>query len=140
MKELAAEDPAAREAIQALLLGDDKRGPDIFLAGTALGRWPAAEPDGRSPLASYLVGRNLVQRGFFEKGAETLEDALAGPLPTPRIARETIRQRAVAACAQGDQPALARVKGVIEGPDDPFKGASGGRREATLRMIARCTR
>jgi len=140
VKKLGAEDPAAREAIQALLLGDDKRGPDIFLAATALGRWPAATPDGRSPLASYLVGRNLVQRGFFEKGAATLEDALAGPLPTPRIARETIRQRAVAACALDDQPALARVKGIIEGPDDPFKGASGGRRESTLRMIARCTR
>ncbi len=139
VKRLATEDPAAREAIQALLLGDEKRGPDIFLAGTALGRWPSATPDGRSPLASYLVGRNLVQRGFFEKGAQILDDALAGPLPTPRIARETLRQRAIAACAVGDGPSLARVKAVIEGPDDPFKGASGGRRDATLRMIARCS-
>ncbi|MBX3220733.1 MAG: hypothetical protein KF795_09455 [Labilithrix sp.] len=140
VKALATADPPAREAIQALLLGDERRGPDIFLAGTALGRWPAATRDGRSPLASYLVGRNLVQRGFFDKGAEALEDALAGPLPTPRIARETLRQRAVAACASGDRDALARLKRVIEGPDDPFKGASGGRREATLRMIARCAR
>lgn len=138
VKKLATEDPAAREAVQALLLGDEKRGPDIFLAGTALGRWPSATPDGRSPLASYLVGRNLVQRGFFERGAKTLDDALVGPLPTPRIARETLRQRAVAACALADGPALARVKAVIEGSDDPFKGASGGRRDATLRMIARC--
>ena len=140
VKKLATEDPAAREAIQALLLGDEKRGPDIFLAGTALGRWPSTVPDGRSPLASYLVGRNLVQRGFFEKGARVLDDALRGPLPTVRLARETLRQRAIAACALSDPAALARVKEVIEGPGDPFKGASGGRREATLRMIARCAR
>jgi tetratricopeptide (TPR) repeat protein/outer membrane lipoprotein SlyB len=139
VKRLATEDLAAREAIQALLLGDEKRGPDTFVGGVALGRWPAATPSGRAPLASYLVGRNLVQRGFFEKGAAVLEDALAGSLPTPRIARETLRQRAVAACALDDKPALERVKAVIEGPDDPFKGASGGRRAATLRMIARCS-
>lgn len=140
VKRLATADPPAREAIQALLLGDDKRGPDVFLAGTALGRWPAATPEGRSPLASYLVGRNLVQRGFYEKGAATLEDALAGPLPTPRIVRETLRQRAVAACALDDRAALARLRSVIEGPDDPFRGASGGRRASTLRMIGRCLR
>lgn len=138
VKMLATEDPAAREAIQALLLGDERRGPDIFLAGTALGRWPAATAGGRSPLASYLVGRNLVQRGFFEKGASVLDDALAGPLPTPRIARETMRMRAVAACAVSDASALARIREAIEGPDDPFEGAAGGRRDATLRMITRC--
>ncbi|HVH45526.1 MAG TPA: hypothetical protein VM925_24400 [Labilithrix sp.] len=140
VKMLATRDPAARDAIGALLLGDEKHGPDIFVAGTALGRWPSSAADGRVPLASYLVGRNLVQRGFYEKGAQTLEDALAGPLPTPRIARETLRQRAIAACALSDQAALARVKTVILGPADPFQGASGGRRDATLRMIARCTR
>ncbi len=140
VKKLGTEDPAAREAIQALLLGDGKHGPDIFVAGTALGRWPSMTTVGRSPLASYLVGRNLVQRGFFEKGAQVLDDALAGLLPTPRIARETLRQRAIAACAVRDDAALARVKSVVEGPDDPFKGASGGRRESTLRMIARCAR
>lgn len=138
VKKLATEDPAAREAIEALLLGDEKHGPDTFVAGTALGRWPSATSGGRSPLASYLVGRNLVQRGFFEKGARSLDEALVGPLPTPRIARETLRQRAIAACALGDAPALARVKDIIEGLEDPFKGASGGRRAATLRMIARC--
>jgi tetratricopeptide (TPR) repeat protein len=140
VKRLATEDPAAREAITALLLGDEKHGPDIFVAGNALGVWPSKTPAGRSPLASYLVGRNLVQRGFFEKGAATLDEALLGPMPTPRIARETVRQRAVAACALDDRAALARMKGVIDGPDDPFKGASGGRRAATLRMIARCSR
>ncbi len=140
VKRLAAEDPAAREAIQLLLLGDAKHGPDVFAGAHALGTWPSAAPGGRAPLASYLAGRNLVQRGFFERGAALLDDALVGPMPTPRIARETLRMRAVAACALGDRAAQGRVKATIEGSDDPFKGASGGRRAATLRMIARCTR
>lgn len=137
VKRLATEDPAARDAIQPLLLGDEKHGPEPFVGGVGLGHWTtgAGEP---SPLASYLIGRNFLQRGFYEKGASALDAALKGPLPTPRIARETLRQRAIAACALSDNPALERVKGVIEGPDDPFKGASGGRREATLRMIGRC--
>ncbi len=142
VKRLSTEDPSARAAIGALLMGDEKHGSDIFLAGVQLGRWPVdATTNQRSALAGYLIGRNLIQRGFFEKGAESLDEALqTGKLPTPRIARETLRQRAVAACALSDQAALARVKAAIESPDDPFKGASGGRREATLRMIARCTR
>lgn len=140
VKKLATQDPAAREAIKTLLLGDEKHGPDIFVAGVALGSSRDPENGRRAPLASYLIGRNFVQRGFYERGAETLEDALAAALPTPRIARETLRQRAVAACALSDTATLARLKLTIEGPDDPFKGASGGRRAATLRMIARCTR
>lgn len=139
VKRLATEDAPSHDAITSLLLGDEKHGPDVFVGGHALGRWPAATASGRSPLASYLVGRNFVQHGFFEKGAAMLDDALAGPLPTARIERETLRQRAIAACALGDRAALDRVRSRIEGPDDPFKGASGGRRDATLRMIARCT-
>ncbi|HSO32435.1 MAG TPA: hypothetical protein VLT33_07965, partial [Labilithrix sp.] len=82
----------------------------------------------------------LVGRGFYEDGAAALDVALDRPLPTPRVVRETIRQRVVAACALGDQAALEKLKERIAGESDPFKGASGGRREATLRMIARCTR
>jgi len=137
IKALGARDPAARHAVQALLLGDQKHGADIFLGGVSLGVWRATEP---SAVVSYLVGRNLVSRGFYEEGERHLDDALAGPLPTPRVARETIRQRAVAACALGEADALIKLRARIEGPDDPFKGASGGRREATLRMISRCSR
>jgi hypothetical protein len=91
VKKLGTEDPAARAAVGALLLGDEKRGSDIFLAGVALGRWPADSL--HAPLSRYLIGRNLVQRGFFEKGATELEAALEGGLPTRRLTRETIRQR-----------------------------------------------
>ncbi len=140
VKKLATEDPAAREAIQPLLLGDEKHGSDPFVGGVALGRWSADAAGQPSPLASYLVGRNLLQRGFYEKGAVALDTALQGTLPTPRIARETLRQRSIAACALSDKPALEHVKAAIESPEGPFRGGAGGRREATLRMIERCMR
>lgn len=145
VKRYAAATPRARDAVRGLLLGDGVHGPDTFVAGIALGRW------GDAPLANYLMGRNLIQHGFYEQGAAALDHALeAGwdptvallsgteALPTPRIARETLRQRVIAACAMSDRAALERVKAVIEGPKDPFAGAAGGRRSATLRMIARC--
>jgi tetratricopeptide (TPR) repeat protein len=135
IKALGARDPAARDAVRGLLLGDEKHGPDVFWGGIAIGSGNATN---RSGLASYLAGRNFVGRGFYELGAKWLDEALELPLPTPRVARETLRQRAIAACALGDQTALAKVRARIEGPDDPFKGASGGRREATLRMMTRC--
>ncbi|MBX3227111.1 MAG: hypothetical protein KIT84_35755 [Labilithrix sp.] len=134
VKRVATEDPAAEGAVLALLLGDAAHGPDHFVAGIALGRW------GDAPLASYLAGRNLLQRGFYERGAASLDRALEGELPTARIARETLRQRAIAACALSDAAALERVKAAIASPSDPFAGAAGGRRDATLRMIERCLR
>jgi tetratricopeptide (TPR) repeat protein len=135
IKALGARDPDAREAIRGLLLGDEKHGSDVFWGGIEIGAWSAIH---RSGLARYLAGRNFVGRGFYELGGKWLDEALDLPLPTARVARETLRQRAVAACALADRAALDRVRARIEGADDPFKGASGGRREATLRMIARC--
>ena len=137
IKALGARDPDAREAVRGLLLGDEKHGADIFWGGVELGAWSAQH---RSALATYLAGRNFVGRGFYELGAKWLDAALELPSPTPRVAREALRQRAVAACALADQAALAKVRAHIEGPDDPFKGASGGRREATLRMMTRCAK
>ncbi|MDB4946434.1 MAG: hypothetical protein JWP97_5968 [Labilithrix sp.] len=136
VKALGAGDPDARPAVRALLLGDETHGPDVFLGGVELGGW--APKDG-SGLSAYLVGRNLVNRGFYERGAAALDDALGRDLPTPRIARETLRQRVVAACATNDQPALTRLKARLDGPGDPFVGAAGGRREATVSLIARCS-
>lgn len=137
VKAIAARDELARPAILALLLGDEKHGPDIFVGGVALGQW---ESGTASALADYLIGRNMVQRGFYEKGAVALDAALSDVLPTPRIERETLRQRAIAACALEDKEALATVVKRIESPDDPFQGASGGRRDSVLRMIDRCAR
>ncbi|MCL2726020.1 MAG: hypothetical protein FWD69_16465 [Polyangiaceae bacterium] len=139
VKAFGASSEDGRPAVRALLLGDSVHGPDIFLGGIALGTWNATKP---SALASYLMGRNLVNRGLYEDGARMLDDACARlpELPTPRLARETLRQRAIAACAMNDTSALERVRTLIASPDDPFRDAAGGRREATLRMIARCTK
>ncbi|MBX3190736.1 MAG: hypothetical protein KF819_27305 [Labilithrix sp.] len=137
VKARGAREPEARAAIQALLLGDAKHGPDVFLGGVHLGMWSATSP---SPLVRYLVGRNLLGRGFYEEGAKALDGALDGALPTARVEREALRQRAIAACALGDRDALARIRARIDGPTDPFVGASGGRRASTLRMIDRCVK
>jgi hypothetical protein len=117
------------------LLGDDTHPPDIFLAGVLLG--DAGMP--RPPLAGYLVGRNLVQHGFQMLGISTLVDAFVAGLPTARLRRETLRQIAIAGCAIEDRVTTGKVRARIEAADSPFVGASGGRRDATLRMIERCT-
>jgi hypothetical protein len=139
VKELACREEDARPAVRALLLGDRLHGPDIFVAGVALGAWDtdARARERPSSLAQYLVGRNLVQRTFFADGAKLLDGATRSGPATVRIAREALRQRAIAACALGDRPALAEVRARIESPADPFAGVAG-RREATLRMVARC--
>ncbi|AKV03137.1 hypothetical protein AKJ09_09800 [Labilithrix luteola] len=138
VKAYGARHLAARPSVRALLLGDEKRGPDIFLGGVELGSWNAKAP---SALAGYLIGRNLIGRGFFEDGAKVLDGVWErlDELPFARIKRETLRQRAIAACALNDATALGKVRAQIESPSDPFKGAAGGRRDATLRMIARCS-
>lgn len=135
VKALGARDPAARGAVQSLLLGDAKHAVDPFASGLELGRWKEA-----GALGQYLVGRNLVQRGFHDAGAAALDLALGDPggFPTPRIGREALKQRAVVACAKGDVAALERVRARIEGSSELFAGAAGGRREAVLRMIDRC--
>lgn len=134
VKRIGTEDEGIRAVVAALLLGDAQRGPDMFLGGVALGHVDD------TALASYLVGRNLVTKGFYELGARSLDRAIAQAPPTARIARETLRQRAIAACALDDRAALARVRSLLEGPDDPFRGMSAGRRDQLTRMIARCAR
>lgn len=138
VKSLGARDERARAAVKALLLGDEKRGSDVFLGGVELGGWDARTP---SPLAEYLIGRNLVGRGFFRRGATLLDSALDSPepLPSARIAREALRQRAVAACAEGDGAALDRVRARLASEQDPYRGTSGGRRDFVERIIGRCS-
>lgn len=135
VKKLGTESEEARAVVAGLLLGDRSRGPDLFLGGVALGKMAKL---GDTAFGDYLVGRNLVQKGFFELGASSLDRALAAGLPTARLTRETLRQRGIAACALGDAAALANVRAILEGPDDPFQGVSAGRRDLTLRMISRC--
>ena len=136
VKARAARDPDARAAVLALLLGEGELGPDIFVAGVELGEWGART---RSPLAAYLVGKNLVQRGHFAQGRAALERSLGAPEVTARITRESARMLAVAACATGDAEALARLGPLVASREPSFAGA-GGRRDALTRLLGRCSR
>jgi hypothetical protein len=136
VKALAATRPEARRAVEALLLGGDGRPPDVFLSGLWLGVWSNG---GDEPLADYLVGKNLVNHAYYALAATFLDRALASPFPTPRVGREIIRSRAVAACALGDAGAVERMKRAVVAAESPFAGSSGGRRASLERLLARCT-
>jgi hypothetical protein len=134
VKALAMDDDRAREAIVDLLIGQPGRAPDAWVGALSLGRWASRAP---SPLADYLVGKNLGRHDEWPRAASALDAAVEGGLPSARIAREAIRQRAIAGCVMGDSDALGRVKQRVVAPDSPF-AASEGRREWLLRLLARC--
>ncbi len=135
VKARAARDPAARAAVQALLLGERRRTSDPFVGASELGAWAAATGD---PLAHYLLGKNLAQKGFFSRAAAELDQALAAGLALPPVAREALRQRVVCACATGDVPALARALAALRDPEGPFKASFGGRHAYVLALATRC--
>jgi hypothetical protein len=137
VKALSVDNPPARRAIVDLLVGEPGRPVDAWLGALAIGQWAA---ETHEPLAGYLVGKNLAQHDQYARAATWLDRALDNGVPSARIARELLRQRAICACALGDRPALDRVKEITEGADSPFGGSSGGRREWLLRLIARCDR
>ncbi len=145
VKAIAAEDPAARGPIVDLLLAEPGRAQDSWLGALSLGRWSES---GGDMLARYLVGRNLTQHDRWGRAAPLLDAVIAGPAPTARVAREAIRQRVVGACVLRDRDVLARMqRGLAAGGEDSAAGgkafgayaASSGRRDALLRLIARCT-
>jgi len=136
VKSLAATDPVARVAIEALLTGTTTRGADPVLAASLLGAW---EEDAGSPLAAYLLGKNLSQRGWRAFGAAHLDKVIAsGAYPTARVGRETIRDRAIDACATGDREAVDKMRVLVTDEKGPF-APSSGRKSAVLRLLARCT-
>jgi hypothetical protein len=118
-----------------MLIGEPGRPVDTWLAALALGQW--AE-ETHEPLAGYLVGKNLALHEQYARAATWLDRALDAGVPSPRIGRELLRQRAICACALGDHVALARVKKDVDAPGSPFAGSSGGRRDWVLRLLARC--
>jgi tetratricopeptide (TPR) repeat protein len=135
VKALAARDPAARFAVQALLLGERRRTSDPFVGAEELGAWWARTGD---PLADYLLGKNLAQHGFYGRAAVHLDRALAAGVPLASVGREALRQRAVCACAMGDVAAAARVRRDVLDAEGPFKGTAGGRQAQTLAQLDRC--
>jgi hypothetical protein len=137
VKALSLGNPPARRAILDLLIGEPGRPVDTWLGALTLGTW--AE-ETHEPLASYLVGKNLALHEQYERAAFWLDRALASDVPTARVGRELLRQRAIVACALADRDAMLRVKDAVEAPGSAFEGSSGGRKEWVLRLVERCTR
>ena len=135
VKALSVDNPPARRAIVDLLIGEPGRPVDSWLGALAIGQW--AE-ETHEPLAGYLVGKNLAQHDQYARAATWLDRALEAGVPSARVGRELLRQRAICACALGDREALARVRRNVDAPASPFAGSSGGRRDWVLRLIARC--
>ncbi len=137
VKALASHNDRGRPAVEALLLGGPGRPADLVLAAERLGEWGQATGD---VLAFYLIGKNLVNRGWYGEGARYLDLAIdAGPPPTARIGRELLRQRAIAACALHDRTAADHVLDLVEDPRSPY-GAAGGRRAWIEILLDRCAR
>jgi hypothetical protein len=134
VKALAAADPQARRVIVDLLLAEPGRSPDPWLGALSLGAWAAETHD---PMAEYLEGRNLTLHDVWARAADMLDRAIDAGVPTARIGREVLRQRAVCACVLEDADGLARVKRAILSTASPFAG-EGGRKEWLLRLVARC--
>jgi hypothetical protein len=127
----------ARAALVDLLVGEPGMPVEPWLGGLSLGVWAEQSHD---PTAEYLAGKNLARYRLYARAATWLDRALSNPAPTvPSVARELLRQRAVAACALGDARALDDVMRRVTGPDSPFQnGPGGGRRESILRLVSRC--
>ncbi|HET9932244.1 MAG TPA: tetratricopeptide repeat protein [Polyangiaceae bacterium] len=126
-----ADEGLAREAIVALLLGDEL-GPSWDVAAPKLGQWSALAPG--QGLADYLLGRNLYGRGRYHEAALALDRALGRKLPEPRVLDEALRLRLVLACALVDVDAarwaLERLRA---------RKLSAARREAVERLAERCS-
>jgi hypothetical protein len=135
VKALAAVDAMGRPAMEALLIGTEHKPADIVVASARLGEWEQAVG---GPIPLYLLGKNLAGRGWYPVAAGFLERALAaGAAPTPRIGRETLRQRAICACALDDASAVVRVRAAVDGGG--VFGSSLGRKDWVLRLLGRCS-
>lgn len=135
VKTVAALDPVARPALDAMLLGPPLRGADPFVGAAELGEWAAKTND---PLAFYLIGKNTARHGMFAEARPYLEKVLAAGPPSPRIARELLRQYATMACALGDPTLVAAARKAVEDPSGPFDRATSGRYDFIERLLDRC--
>ncbi len=136
VKAIAARTPDAREGVRALLLGDPGRPADPTLAAARISAWEERTHDG---LASYLLGRIMSQRNDLTNAAIYFDRVLQNLDALPvRVRRETIRQRAIIACAQGDIVGIDKMRVWMTSADDAFVSSAGGRRESVNRLLDRC--
>jgi hypothetical protein len=125
----------ARGAIVSLLTGEPGRPADAWSGALLLGLWA---DESRGPLAAYLAGKNLARHDEWARAAAWLDRAIESGLPTARIGREVLKQRAICACALRDDAGLANVENAIGANGSPFAGGSGGRKQWLLALVARC--
>jgi tetratricopeptide (TPR) repeat protein len=129
----AAEDPAARPAVIALLLGERGRGPDRVRAAELLARWSGDAPDDGLPL--YLLARYYVGAGALDEAAERLDRALARRLAIDRVAAEALRLRAIVASGRGEPDVAARALAAYAA----LPGPSAARKQALAHLVERST-
>jgi len=138
VKILAAADPVSRRVVVDLLVADPRAPADhAWAVAATLGAWAEGT---RSPLAEYLLGKNLSLHGDWSLAARWLDRALDGEIPTARIAREALRTRAVCACALEDPSGIAHVRRLLEAAQSPFADGPDGRREWLVALMSRCER
>jgi hypothetical protein len=135
VKMLGARDPFGPTAVVDLLIGEPGRPPDAWLAAVSMTAWAL---ETKEALPEYLLGKNLLNRGEWERARGHLERATAGGAPTDRIGRELLRDRVLCACARADTKALEDARGAIASSASPFARGATGRRESVLRLVDRC--
>jgi tetratricopeptide (TPR) repeat protein len=98
-----AADPVAREALLALLIGTDHRGPYSQGALDRIGLWRSARPEDGTP--DYLFARQHLIHGHYDLAQTRIQAALDRELPVDRVVSESLRMATVIACARGDAAA-----------------------------------
>lgn len=135
VKLLGLDDPAAHDAIGALLVGTPREGVETARAFEELGRWAAKNE--RSGMPAYLLAKNALARGDHARAADLFRRALDGEIGLPSVQREAARQRVIAGCALGDRSivdeALRRFDTIA--PEDTTKTNRGVRLHA---LASRC--
>src|SRR6185503_21258737 len=92
VKALASHD-SGREAIVALLIGEDDFGPGWEGAAPLIQAWADREPDHDIP--PYLIGRNLFSAGRYKDAASYLDRSLALGAHLASVRREAFRLRLI---------------------------------------------
>lgn len=129
----AIENPKAREAIVAYLLGTPQRGVDPVEAASALGAWTVREPDDGLP--EYLLARNFWNRGLYREAALRLDRALEKDIAIDSVRKETWRLRLIAACALEDREGVERA---FAGWQKEAGDEGGARAHGVRRLYERC--
>ncbi|MCA9630169.1 MAG: hypothetical protein KC766_21000 [Myxococcales bacterium] len=102
-----ANDPRARSAMVALLIGSSSRGRDWIDAAGQLGRWAATEP--HNGLPEYLLGKNLYGNGRFDLAEPRLIAASNKRIANAKARAENWRTLLFVACARADIPQAKRA-------------------------------